>query len=446
MKRVAISTGLFLGFLLITLTLSNNFVIANEFDEVILREQAYEHLVDQSFVRGVSGKILLQVEENGEAWYVEPVSNKRFFLGRPGDAFQVMRDAGLGITNNDINKIPDATEVYSSQHDRVLANRLLGHILIQVEENGEAWYVNTITAKRHFLGRPADAFTVMRELGLGISNDDIRKVALGQVSDLNLEELPNAFFSVAEVFLANVSTIVSGNNITVISNGLPDHQTGQFPNSGNPNTISEQDIEKTFTLIPQKADVMTDSGGREFGIALNGILFEPLTGEYWNNDRTSGWNLEWSTNDLGFDFNNAHVQPDGTYHYHGSPTSLLNAINGKAQTLIGFAADGFPIYVENLESSYRLKSGIRSDGPGGSYDGTYVQDYEYVDGLGDLDECNGVYGTTPEYPEGTYYYVVSETFPIIGRCFWGTPDPSFSKGAGGGPPGGQGPGFPPPIF
>lgn len=439
-KRFSISFGVFLGALLSLFSLSYFVTSAAGFDDVLLREKSYAHLVETSFAKSLSGKILLQVEENGEAWYVHPENFTRLYLGRPSDAFHIMREVGLGISNEDISKLPDSTENFESKHDLALAKNLSGKILLQVEENGEAWYVNTETYKRHYLGRPADAFIVMRELGLGISNTDIRKIALGQsVEGGDLAQM-NKY-----PFFSNVSVSTTETTMTVTSNGIPDHETGQFPNSGNPNTISEQDIEKTFTLNPQIASSITNSGGREFGIALNGILFEPLTGEYYNNDPSSGWNLEWSTNDLGFDFNNAHVQPDGTYHYHGSPTNLLAKLDGANKALIGYAADGFPIYVEAASSSYRIKSGTRPDGPGGTYDGTYVQDYEYSQGLGDLDVCNGKTGVTAEYPEGTYYYVVSENFPIISRCFSGTPDASFSKGGGGqGPPTGNGPGGPPP--
>lgn len=65
------------------------------------------------------------------------------------------------------------------------------------------------------------------------------------------------------------------------------------------------------------------------------------------------------------------------------------------------------------------------DGPGGKYDGTFVQDYEYVKGSGDLDECNGRTGVTPEFTNGTYYYVVTDAYPFIPRLFRGTPDSSF---------------------
>lgn len=59
----------------------------------------------QDLIPRLSGQILLQVEENGEAWYVSPKDNKRYFLGRPIDAFQVMKNLGQGISNIDIVKI-----------------------------------------------------------------------------------------------------------------------------------------------------------------------------------------------------------------------------------------------------------------------------------------------------------------------------------------------------
>src|SRR3989339_24299 len=53
----------------------------------------------------LSGKILLQVEDAGQAWYVEPGTGKRAFLGRPDDAFRIMRELGLGISDVDLNTI-----------------------------------------------------------------------------------------------------------------------------------------------------------------------------------------------------------------------------------------------------------------------------------------------------------------------------------------------------
>lgn len=60
-------------------------------------------------------------------------------------------------------------------------SRLAGKIMLDVEQHGEAYYVNPKDLKGYFLNRPADAFKVMRELGLGITNSDIRKIDAGEI-------------------------------------------------------------------------------------------------------------------------------------------------------------------------------------------------------------------------------------------------------------------------
>ena len=236
-----------------------------------------------------------------------------------------------------------------------------------------------------------------------------------------------------------------GNYRYIEANGIPDHNSGSFPNRNNPHSISEQNYQFKVPLNPAIADQITELDRSPFGVAINGVVFDPGTAEYWNNNRSSGWRYEALSGviDLGLDSNHAHVQPNGAYHYHGLPTGLVAQNSGNR--LIGYAADGFPIYAQygytnsndsasgfaEMQSSYRLKSGQRSGGPGGKHDGTFVQDYEYVAGAGDLDECNGRWGVTPDYSQGTYHYYITDTFPFIPRCFRGTPDSSFNRSSGG---------------
>lgn len=153
------------------------------------------------------------------------------------------------------------------------------------------------------------------------------------------------------------------------------------------------------------------------------------------------------------DFNSAHSNPAEEFHYHGTPYDYYQntlQIDGTAHSpLVGYAADGFPMYykyvysdpmdpqssISELTSGYTLKTGMRSgDGitaPDGTYDGLYVQDYEYTNTTGPLDDCNGRFGITPEYPQGTYYYVVTDNWPYFPRCFYGTViDNSFRIGPG----------------
>jgi len=115
----------------------------------------------------VKGKILLQVESKGEAWYVNPDNLNRYYLGRPADAFNVMRELGLGISNKDFNS-----------YNNIAPKRLSGKILIKVEDNGEAYYVNPGDLKMYYLSRPADAFQIMRKLGLGITNENLGKISI----------------------------------------------------------------------------------------------------------------------------------------------------------------------------------------------------------------------------------------------------------------------------
>ncbi len=122
----------------------------------------------------LSGRILLDVERHGEAWYIYPGDNLRYFLGRPTDAFAIMRQLGLGINEVDFQRIAQAGMPVAG--DTNLARRLAGEIVIEVEKNGEAWYVNPEDLKKYYLGRPADAFSIMRELGLGITSENLAKI------------------------------------------------------------------------------------------------------------------------------------------------------------------------------------------------------------------------------------------------------------------------------
>lgn len=230
----------------------------------------------------------------------------------------------------------------------------------------------------------------------------------------------------------------------IASNGIPNHSTGAFPNANNPNSISEQHYNYKMVLDPKENNRLTALSLFPFGVAINGIPFDPGANEWYQRDRRSGWQYEAMALEgrLGIDQNNAHVQPNGAYHYHGLPTGLLQKLEAQGKpVLLGYAADGFPIYAPTsfpekrgarLKSSYRVKSGSRvanSSGvnPGGSYDGSFVQDYEYVKGAGDLDECNGRKAVTAEYPRGTYLYVITDSYPFIPRFFKGTPDESFMR-------------------
>ncbi|MCB1089672.1 MAG: YHYH protein, partial [Verrucomicrobiae bacterium] len=137
----------------------------------------------------------------------------------------------------------------------------------------------------------------------------------------------------------------SGDQRKIESNAIPEHLVGKFPNPGNPNSIQPQGYEIVITSNPQPAPEITPLRLTPFGIGLNGVFFDPGAAEFWQGDPSLGWQYEalGGAVPLGLDANYAHVQPNGTYHYHGIPTLLLKQLGAdpnRHSPQIGWAADG----------------------------------------------------------------------------------------------------------
>lgn len=174
----------------------------------------------------MSGKILIQAQNKGQAWYMHPATKQRHFLYHPEQAFQIMREQGIGITNKDLEKIPIGLREYSGldsdgdgfpdafeqaigtdpnnrdsdgdgyddkaelftlynpkgegmmSYNAQFARQQKGKIFLQVESHGEAWWINPDDEKRYFLGRPDDALALMRAYGQGISDTDITTIPI----------------------------------------------------------------------------------------------------------------------------------------------------------------------------------------------------------------------------------------------------------------------------
>jgi hypothetical protein len=238
----------------------------------------------------------------------------------------------------------------------------------------------------------------------------------------------------------------------ITSNGIPNHDF----NDNSANFASAVMAATRIFDVPRAPSMATTSTELNKtmwdAVMLNGVVLDLLSdGCYAPDDaradrdgniaagcgENASWNIDPLGTESGFgtDMHNAHTQPDGTYHYHGNPNALFDDSPGpNGSPVIGFAADGFPIYgtyfldnesgtVRKALSGYSLKTGDRPNttgNPGGSYDGTYIDDWEYT-GAGDLDECNGM------TVNGQYGYYVTESYPWVLKCFTGTPDRSFNK-------------------
>lgn len=270
---------------------------------------------------------------------------------------------------------------------------------------------------------------------------------LTTTADLSLINYLDSYTITNEKYGTKTTVEVKDGQRIMNSNALPNHQTGNFPNPGNPNAISAQTVRYT---IPAKPKLSGESKwARQPGVALNGIKFEPETAERFVCETGEVYRIEAFQElvDMGLDHNHAHVQPTGAYHYHGVPTELVNALDtGEDLIMVGFALDGFPIYYSKsgqYKPSYRLSEELRT-GDACTYtnpkqsmgmeikntkaDGTFVSDWTFDESLGDLDECNGI------VIDDQYAYFVTDDYPYMSRCLKGDFKEERRKGP---PPGGH---------
>jgi hypothetical protein len=120
-----------------------------------------------SLINRLSGAIVLQVQAHGEAWYINPADNKKYYLGRPADALEIMKHFGIGATHAFLSK-----KIFADPHK--------GKIYLDVEDFGKAYYINPKNGTAHYLGKPLDAFNAMKLLAIGIKNNDLQQIPAGE--------------------------------------------------------------------------------------------------------------------------------------------------------------------------------------------------------------------------------------------------------------------------
>ena len=295
--------------------------------------------------------------------------------------------------------------------------------------------------------------------------------------------------------VCDLSFIIEDGNITISTNGLPNHDFESTLGC----CASAQSDTYTIPLTP------TDDPECNPSVSSDGCVMAPIRGTiafsvtgvaiYGPEDGPGGdavaleegaYEQEDGEQPVDLGICHGHSGPGGIYHYHADSNCIhWHAEDGETMydynlesqralsthsKIVGFALDGYSIYgytgwnddgeVVEMTSSYRLKEG--ADGSGG------IDDYDYVQGLGTLDACNGIFSATPDWPEGMYHYHTTMVngeggigFPYFINCYagelpssdgngddsddpcagqgetWGPGIGPPPEGCDGGPPGGQ---------
>jgi hypothetical protein len=168
-----------------------------------------------------------------------------------------------------------------------------------------------------------------------------------------------------------------------------------FKYDRNPNSLTAQGATVTLDLNPALAAQPACLGQGPVGVLTDGVfLFDAL--DALGRDAVPHEVL---------DRCDGHPAPGGVYHHHDVPSCLLAKATGSS-TLVGYAFDGFGIYVER-DPAGRLPHDA------------------------DLDACHG--RTSPVDWDGRtvtmYHYVATAEYPYVIGCYRGTPPTQT-----GGPP------------
>jgi YHYH protein/Secretion system C-terminal sorting domain len=282
----------------------------------------------------------------------------------------------------------------------------------------------------------------------------------------------------------------SATSVYISTKGVPSYATGPFQDGNPSRASDQNAIFKLPLTPQANTGTFTPTTGGNIGIFINGVaLFDYRDGVAWNtatNALCGGPgnpacpnmnNMPWNRDAIvaeraGFDCAKGHPAM-GNYHHHQNPSAFkldlrvistvcnlydadgLYVINGAQHSpLIGFAYDGYPIYgaygykntdgtggITRMKSSYRLRNiTARTTSPTGTavdngpainttYPlGYFREDYEYVSPTASdfLDDHNGRFCKTPEYPNGIYAYFCTvdsnhnSAYPyVVGPTFYG---------------------------
>ena len=210
-------------------------------------------------------------------------------------------------------------------------------------------------------------------------------------------------------------------NMVIESNGIPNFEFTQIT----PNSLQEQNFTWSIPLNPTPAaETSSIPLLGTVAVAVNGL---PIYGP----NESPQHNYGDPYLDQILDFCNGHTGPRGEYHFHARPDCLFTDAEGNTSLVLAYALDGYPILapyicedanctsVKEVQSSWQRTTDVTNA----------WEAHQYVEGSGDLDECNGMYG-----PDGSYRYYATDTFPYFLGCYRGVANTGNDPG---GPPNGN---------
>jgi len=249
----------------------------------------------------------------------------------------------------------------------------------------------------------------------------------------------------AAQFKSNTQVYANVDYVFIKSNGLAQTAWIGAPTGYNTYSPQAQSYVFQFPRIKLLATSNTPTAALgQIGVAIDGVPFiSPNSGKIhsFNGTVYTENSVIYPVQDY-FTDGSGIVGSDRKFYYQADPALVYTKNPSAHSPIIGYAFDGLPIYgpygysqfddmnssIKIMTSSYVLKTAQRANGT--DPDGTFIEDFEYVSGYGDLDQYNSRFCKTPEYPQGVQAYFVTvdpadtsrPVYPyIIGPQYFGIP-------------------------
>ncbi|MCB9802639.1 PDZ domain-containing protein [Candidatus Nomurabacteria bacterium] len=107
-------------------------------------------------------------------WYINRDASEKYLLKDGVSITRLLNTFGQGISNQELKKLATSSESLNADYN--LSHQLSGQIVLQIEENGEAWYINPLDDFRYKIDNGQIGFETAKTLALDISSDKLKDI------------------------------------------------------------------------------------------------------------------------------------------------------------------------------------------------------------------------------------------------------------------------------
>ena len=225
------------------------------------------------------GKILLDVTAHGEAWYVNPQTRMRVYLGRPDEALKRLQTRMIAVSTSNIARVPIEGMKSESRVDNVYVSKVSGFVLEADDIAAAPWYVDPTRHVRRPLATPSQAWEIMRG-GLGVKSSILQIVP---VEDVVLENIFTTA-TVKNVLSADIFELTDGSKVRLLSVDIPSNSDLQQAAMtrlreviGQQSVLLEKDVYNSDADGRKLRYVHAGEVNLSYDLVRNGLAFHSLS-------------------------------------------------------------------------------------------------------------------------------------------------------------------------